>query len=126
MKRGKIFVLSSPSGGGKTSLKDRLLKAFPEMKYSVSVTTRPPRQGERDGVHYHFRNRAQFEKMIERGELVEHMEVHGNFYGTLKSSIREAVDNQHDIVMDLDVYGKVNFDKIFPEGVGILIIPPSL
>lgn len=121
-----LFVLSAPSGAGKTTLKDMLLQEFPELCYSVSVTTRPMRAGEVNGVHYFFRTLEEFSEMEKSGEFVETMEVHGNRYGTPKFYIKEKMQQGISVVLDLDVYGKVNFDKAFPDAVGILILPPSI
>lgn len=123
---GKIIVVSAASGVGKTTIKDIVTPEFPRIRYSVSVTTRNPRAGEEDGVHYHFRTREQFLKMIAHGDLVEYQEVHGNLYGTPKSFLKRMVEEGDDVLLDLDVYGKVNFDRVFPEAVGILLIPPSM
>ncbi len=123
---GILIVFSSPSGGGKSSLKDNLLLRFPDLRYSVSATTRPPRPGEIDGVHYHFRTPEEFSAMIDRGELVEFMEVHGNFYGTPKKPMEDTLRDGKCVILDLDVYGKENFDKVYPQAVGILICPPNM
>ena len=119
------MVISAPSGVGKTTLKDMLIKEFPGLKYSISATTRKPREGEVDGVHYFFKTKDEFHYMIENNELVEYMEVHGNFYGTPKQYLIDQVNDGHNVILDLDVYGKVNFDKEFPDAVGVLILPPS-
>jgi guanylate kinase len=124
--RGRLIVFSAPSGAGKSTLKDALMSRFPGLRYSVSATTRKPRPGEHEGEHYYFKSRPEFEEMIGRGELVEHMEVHGNHYGTPRAPILKALENGHSVILDLDVYGKVNFDKAFPDALGILIVPPSL
>lgn len=123
---GRIFVLSAPSGGGKSTLKDRLMACFPNLAYSVSATTRKPRPGEVEGVHYHFCSPEEFRILIDEGDLVEFMEVHGNFYGTPKKALEKTLAAGNSVILDLDVYGKVNFDKHYPEAVGILIKPPSL
>jgi guanylate kinase len=126
LKPGKLIVFSAPSGAGKSTLKDALMSRFPSLRYSVSATTRKPRPGEQEGVHYFFRNQEEFRSMIDRQELVEHMQVHGNFYGTPRTPILKALQEGHSVILDLDVYGKVNFDKAFPDALGILIVPPSL
>ncbi len=125
-EHGKLIVFSAPSGAGKSSLKDALMKRFPKLRYSVSATTRPPRPGESEGDHYYFKTLAEFKEMIDRNELVEHMQVHGNFYGTPRAPILQALQQGFSIILDLDVYGKVNFDKAFPDALGILIAPPNL
>ena len=123
---GKLIVFSAPSGAGKSTLKDALMARFPSLRYSVSATTRKPRPGEEEGIHYFFRTQDQFRAMIDGGELVEHMQVHGNFYGTPRTPILKALEQGHSVILDLDVYGKKNFDKAFPDALGILIVPPSL
>jgi guanylate kinase len=123
---GRLIVFSAPSGAGKSTLKDALIKRFPTLRYSISATTRKPRHGEQDGVHYYFKTPEQFVDMIDRGELVEHMRVHDNFYGTPRGPILENLKQGFSVILDLDVFGKVNFDKAFPESLGILIVPPSL
>jgi guanylate kinase len=125
-KPGKLFVFSAPSGAGKSSLKDALMARFPSLRYSVSATTRKPRPGEQEGTHYFFKTMDEFRAMIEAQELVEHMQVHGNFYGTPRAPIFKALADGHSVILDLDVYGKVNFDKAFPDALGVLIVPPSL
>ncbi len=122
---GKLIVVSAASGVGKTTLKDRVLPDFPNLRYSISATTRTPRAGEKEGVHYFFKSHDEFEHMIANDELVEYMQVHNNFYGTPKKFIQEMLDKGHDVLLDLDVYGKKNFDRVFPDSIGILIMPPS-
>ena len=124
--KSKLFVMSAPSGAGKTTLKDLVIKEFPDMVYSISATTRAPREGEVDGTHYFFKSRDEFKRMIENNELVEWNEVHGNFYGTPKSFGEKMLSEGKRVLFDLDVFGKVNFDKVYPEAIGILILPPSL
>ncbi len=102
------------------------MQRFPSLRYSVSATTRKPRSNEKDGVHYFFKTMEDFQGMIDRRELVEHMQVHGNFYGTPRAPILKALQEGHSVIFDLDVYGKVNFDLAFPDAVGILIVPPNI
>jgi guanylate kinase len=123
---GKLFVFSAPSGAGKSTLKDALMKRFPSLRYSVSATTRKPRPGEQEGIHYFFRTMDDFKDMIVHHELVEHMLVHGNYYGTPRAPILKALEEGHSVILDLDVYGKINFDKAYPDAIGVLIVPPSL
>jgi guanylate kinase len=126
MLHGKPFVISAPSGGGKSSLIAQLLLRFPDkLGYSISATTRQPRQDEEDGKHYYFKNPEEFESMIAAGELAEYNEVHGNLYGTPRGPLDVLLARGTSILLDLDVYGKVNFDKVYPEAIGILIVPPS-
>ncbi len=121
-----LFVMSAPSGAGKTTLKDLVIPEFPDLVYSISATTRRPRDGEIDGIHYFFKTREEFQTMISNGEMVEWNEVHGNFYGTPKSFVEKTLAEGKRVLFDLDVFGKVNFDKVYPEAIGILILPPSL
>jgi guanylate kinase len=126
MSRGQLIVLSSVSGAGKTTLQERVLPLFPNLKYSISATTRAPRKGEVDGVHYHFLSVEKFQKLIERDELVEWMEVHGNFYGTPKAYLEKELAQGHHLLLDLDVKGKLNFDRIYPKAVGIFVMVPDM
>ena len=126
MATGKLFVFSAPSGAGKSTLKDKLLLRFPVLRYSVSATTRKPRSGEQEGAHYFFKTPEEFRALIERRELVEHQEVHGNYYGTPKAAVEKALREGNSVILDLDVYGKRHFDKAYPDAVGVLIVPPSL
>ncbi len=119
-------MLASPSGGGKNTIINRLLKKFPELEYSVSVTTRKPGRGERSEEHYHFVSREEFERMIEQDELVEYAEVHNNYYGTPRRKIEEAIAQGKSVVMDLDVQGALKIKSLFPSAVLIFILPPSM
>ena len=123
--KNKLFVMSAASGAGKTTLKDLVIKDFPDIKYSISATTRKPREGEIDGVHYFFKTKEEFEKLIKEDGLIEWNEVHGNYYGTPKSFVEQTLAEGNRVLFDLDVFGKVNFDKVYPDATGILILPPS-
>ncbi len=123
--KNKLFVMSAASGAGKTTLKDLVIQDFPDIRYSISATTRAPRAGEVDGVHYFFKTKEEFQQMIQNNELVEWNEVHGNFYGTPKSFVESTLATGNRVLFDLDVFGKVNFDKVYPTATGILILPPS-
>ncbi len=123
--KNKLFVMSAASGAGKTTLKDLVIKDFPDIKYSISATTRKPREGEVDGVHYFFKTKEEFEKLIKEDGLIEWNEVHGNYYGTPKSFVEQTLAEGNRVLFDLDVFGKVNFDKVYPDATGILILPPS-
>jgi len=124
-KGGTIFVLSAPSGTGKTTICERLIKSFPNLKMSISHTTRKPRIGERDGVDYFFVEKEVFEKMIKNNEFVEWAEVYGNFYGTSKKLINELLQSGNDILLDIDIQGAKNIKKTYPDSVLIFILPPS-
>ena len=123
--KNKLFVMSAASGAGKTTLKDLVIKDFPDIKYSISATTRKPREGEIDGVHYFFKTKEEFEQMIKDDALVEYNLGHGNYYGTPKSFVENTLAEGNRVLFDLDVFGKVNFDKVYPDATGIFILPPS-
>ena len=125
--RGSLFIVSSPSGGGKTTLIRRLLAKPPgePLRFSVSHTTRPQRDGEVDGREYHFVSAAEFEKMARRGEFLEHNEVHGNFYGTAKSEVLPRLAGGEDVILDIDVQGARDVVVAVPDAVSIFIIPAS-
>jgi guanylate kinase len=125
MNKGKLIVFSAPSGAGKSSLIATAMREIPTLRYSVSVTTRSPRLGEVDGIHYFFVAREAFEAMIAAGELAEWNEVHGNFYGTPRPFLDQATSRGESVVLDLDVFGKRRFDQVYPDNVGILVLPPS-
>ena len=117
--------MSAASGAGKTTLKDKVIGEFPDIVYSISATTRKPREGEVDGVHYFFKTKEEFEKLIKEDGLIEWNEVHGNYYGTPKFFVEDMLRQGKRVLFDLDVFGKVNFDKVYPDATGILILPPS-
>ncbi|MGL5513866.1 MAG: guanylate kinase, partial [Sporomusa sp.] len=125
-QQGILIVISGPSGTGKGTICRELLRNNPQLKYSVSVTTRKPRVGEVDGVNYFFTSREQFITMIEAGELLEWAEVYGNFYGTPRCSVQEQLTKGYDIVLEIDTQGAMKVKKNFPEAVYVYIIPPSL
>lgn len=131
-----LLVVSAPSGAGKSTLCNRLVEQFPGMAYSVSCTTRAPRGREKDGEHYHFLSEAEFLKRVGAGEFLEYAEVHGNYYGTLQSTVREALAAGHDLIMDIDVQGAAQIrsacaalpetDPLRRRFVDVFIAPPSL
>lgn len=123
---GNIFIVVAPSGAGKTSLVAALLKAEPSLGLSVSFTTRAPRTGEVDGQHYHFVDRARFERMIAAGDFLEYAEVYGNYYGTSRSWIREQLDAGRDLLLEIDWQGARQVRAAFPDACSIFILPPSL
>jgi guanylate kinase len=124
--KGLLVVISAPSGTGKTTLTHMLLKEFPNMEFSVSYTTRPPRPGEVNGKDYFFVDRETFERMIEEGDFLEWAEVYGNLYGTSKSQVLKALNEGKDIILDIDTQGALQVKKNFPEAVLIFVLPPSL
>ena len=125
-KQGLLIVVSGPSGTGKGTVCDELLKAHPEIAYSISATTRSPREGEKDGENYYFLKKEQFEQMIKRGELLEWANVYGNYYGTPLKKIQEKLSDGQDILLEIDTQGAMNVQKKFPEGLYIFLLPPSL
>jgi guanylate kinase len=122
---GVLYIISAPSGAGKTSLVKALLKADPAIRLSVSYTTRAPRPGESDGRDYHFVSHQQFEKMLADGEFLEHAEVYGNFYGTSKGSIGRDLNAGHDVLLEIDWQGAEQVRQHFPQSASIFILPPS-
>lgn len=123
---GSLFVISAPSGAGKTSLVHALLATNPQIDLSVSYTTREPREGEVNGVAYHFVSRATFLEMAKRGEFLESAEVYGNFYGTSQNWISQENAKDRDILLEIDWQGAEQVRRIFPECVSIFILPPSI
>ena len=125
-KRGKIIVFSAPSGAGKTTLLDYLRFSIPGLVYSISATTRSPRPGERNSEHYFFLSEAEFREKIEENGFAEWQMVHGNYYGTPRSFIDETIGRGLHVIMDIDVFGKKKFDTVYPDAIGILILPPDM
>ncbi len=124
--RGRLFILSAPSGAGKTTLCKRLIKRFDDMSYSISYTTRAARKDEKNGVDYFFISKEDFENKIREGKWAEWAEVHGNFYGTSAECLRNALLSGKDILLDVDVKGTMQILKRYPESITIFIMPPSL
>ena len=123
---GNLFVVVAPSGAGKTTLVTGLLKRDPDIKLSISYTTRVPREGEADGRDYHFVPQAEFERMIAAGDFLEHANVYGNYYGTSKRWIERELDGDHDVLLEIDWQGAKQLRALFPHLAGIFILPPSL
>ncbi len=130
MTKGNLFIVSAPSGGGKTSLTRALLPRLSacgiEATISVSYTTRRPRSGETDGVHYHFVDESVFVEMIGRGAFLEHAEVFGRRYGTGRARTEELLDSGRDVILDIDWQGARQVRALLPQAQGIFILPPSL
>lgn len=125
-RRGLLFILSSPSGAGKTTITRALLANDPDLRVSVSVTTRPPRPGEVDGKDYHFISKEQFTAMIDNNQLLEHAKVFGNYYGTPLKPVEEALANSQDIIFDIDWQGTQQLkQKLVNDLVTVFILPPS-
>ena len=122
---GSLIVISGPSGAGKGTIVKALLDQYPSVHYSVSATTRPPREGEVNGVNYWFVTREEFCHMQENGELLEWAEVYGNFYGTPRRRVIEAINLGHDIILEIDPQGAMKIKQNFTSAVFIYIVPPS-
>ncbi|GAE24192.1 guanylate kinase [Halalkalibacter wakoensis JCM 9140] len=125
-EKGLLLVLSGPAGVGKGTVCGALRQENTSIQYSVSATTRSPREGEQDGVNYFFKTREQFEKMIEHDQLLEWAEYVGNYYGTPIEYVRETLDSGQDIILEIEVQGALKVRERFPEGVFIFLMPPSL
>ena len=123
---GKIYVISAPSGAGKTSLCKELIDIFPTLRHSVSYTTRSIRAGEVDGVDYHFVSQATFDQMVSTGAFVEWALVHGNSYGTALQVLEQASDSSSDILLEIDCQGAQQLKKNLANAIFIFIMPPSL
>jgi len=128
MRRGLLIILSSPSGAGKSTLAKRLRAWDPTLRFSVSATTRPPRPGEEDGREYYFRSREEFQGMIADGEMLEHAEVFGNFYGSPKGPVEMAVRAGQDVLFDIDWQGgqQIRNSSMGSDVVSIFVLPPSI
>lgn len=122
---GLLIVLSGPAGVGKGTVCAALRKRMPEIVYSVSATTRQPRQGEIDGVNYFFRTKEQFQDMIKRDALLEHAEYVGNYYGTPRDFVDTTLANGRDVILEIDVQGALKVKEKFPEAIFIFLLPPS-
>jgi guanylate kinase len=125
LTRGILFVVSSPSGGGKGTLIQRLMAQVPGVSYSVSYTTRTPRAGEVNGREYFFTDRPTFEQMIANNEFLEWAHVHGKLYGTAREQVARETTEGRDIVLEVDVQGAASVRKLIPDSVSIFILPPS-
>lgn len=124
--KGKVFIISAPSGAGKTTLCSEILRMMPNIRFSVSYTTRKPRPGEVDGKDYLFVSEDTFKKMIEQGEFIEWAEVHGNLYGTSRKVINDIIESGKDVMLDIDVQGAQQMRNNFKGGIYIFVLPPSL
>jgi len=126
MPKGKLFIITAPSGAGKTTLVDALVKQDTKLQVSVSHTTRPKRSKEVDGVNYHFIDKTRFMSMLEAGDFLESAEVYDNHYGTSQSWVQEQLDQQRDVILEIDWQGAAQVRNLMPEACFIFILPPSL
>ena len=122
---GNIFIISAPSGSGKSTLTNELRRVVPELEFSISYTTRPPRGSEQSGREYFFVAREEFERMISEDEFLEWAKVFGNYYGTAKRFLREANARAHDLLLDIDVQGAAQVKRKVPDAISIFVLPPS-
>lgn len=126
MAKGKLFVISGPSGAGKGTICKEVFHENKNIKMSVSMTTRSPRDGEIDGVHYYFAEHDEFKELIEQDGFMEYANVYGNFYGTPKKYVLDWLERGVDVVLEIDIQGALQIKKNYPEGVFIFILPPSI
>jgi guanylate kinase len=122
---GSLFIVSGPSGSGKSALAASVLNMLPNLKFSISYTTREPRGNERDGVEYYFVSKEEFESLVEKGALLEWAQVYGNYYGTSEKGIDDLLQGGSDVLLDIDVQGAARIREKRPGSVSIFILPPS-
>jgi guanylate kinase len=125
-RKGILFVISAPSGAGKTSICSEVVDRMPHLRQSISYTTRPKREGEQDGVDYHFISREQFDQMVHDEAFAEWADVHGNSYGTAKATLQKAQDDGADVLLDIDFQGAAQLRQSGLDGVFLFIMPPSM
>ncbi len=125
-RKGCLIVVSGASGTGKGTVCAQLLKKRPSLRYSISATTRNPRNGEQDGVQYYFHTRESFEKLIKDGGLLEWADVYGNYYGTPKAPVDKFLEEGQDILLEIDTQGALNVMEKMPEGIFVFLLPPSM
>lgn len=126
MNRGTLYIISAPSGTGKGTIVSEILKADPNIHFSVSATTRAPREGEKDGVNYYFISREEFQGLVDSGGMLEHAEFCGNCYGTPKKAVFDKLAEGHDVILEIETVGAMNVKAACPEAVSVFILPPSL
>lgn len=125
-RKGLLLVVSGPSGAGKGTICKALLNKNDQIKLSVSATTRKPRNGEVHGVNYFFIEKEEFTRMVENGEFLEHAQIYDNFYGTPKAAIIECLEEGQDVILEIEMQGARQIKEVYPEGVFIFVLPPSL
>lgn len=122
---GILIVISGPAGSGKGTVVKILREMIPDIGFSVSATTRAPRPGEEDGVHYYFMSRDDFEESLARGEILEHTVYCGNYYGTLKSEANRVLSQGHDLILEIETDGAMQVKRQFPDAVAVMLLPPD-
>lgn len=125
-KQRRLLVVSGPSGAGKDTIVKQMMQMHPEIEISVSATTRPKREGEEDGVHYHFLDNQGFEEKLANGEMLEHVNYCGKYYGTPKSEVDKRIENGITVVLVIEVLGAANLKKLYPDCTTVFILPPSM
>lgn len=123
--RGMLIVISGPAGSGKGTVVKELRSQLPGLGLSVSATTRSPRPGEEDGVHYYFMSRDDFEEALSHGEILEHTVYCGNYYGTLRSEVERVLSGGHDLILEIEADGAMQVKRLFPDTITIMLIPPD-
>ena len=123
---GLLIIISGPSGAGKGTICQSLRQHRPDIFYSISATTRAPRDGEQDGINYYFKSKKEFEEMLARDEFLEWARVYDNYYGTPRAPVTEAIAAGKDVILEIDVQGAMKVKEKAPEGVYVFIVPPSL
>ena len=126
MRKGTLYVFTGPSGAGKGTVLGRLLAEDDRLFFSISATTRAPRPGEQNGVHYYFLEKADFENRIAQGAFLEHAQYVGNYYGTLEAPVNEKLDEGFDVILEIEVQGADQVRQKCPDALSIFIIPPSM
>lgn len=126
MTEGRLYVISGPSAVGKGTIVTTMIKDSDSIDLSVSATTRGPREGEEEGVHYFFVTKEKFEEGIRNGDFLEYAEVHANYYGTPLAPVKEKLRKGRDVILEIDVQGAMNVKKVYPDAVTIFILPPDM
>ena len=125
MRKGLLFIISGPAGSGKGTVVKKIIEKHPEVKLSISMTTRQPRPIETPDVDYYFVTRELFTERIEKGEMLEYAEYNGNFYGTPRAKVMESLENGNDVILEIEVEGAMQIKAAFPEAIGIMLTPPD-
>ncbi len=125
-RQGHLIIISGPSGVGKGTVCGQLMKDRPDLKLSISATTRPKRTGEIDGESYYFYSKEEFDRLIDEGKLLEFAQVHGNYYGTPRQFVEDELDAGNDVILEIDVQGAMQVKQNFEEGVFIFLLPPKV